>query len=371
MQTHTRSVADVWEHWKMAARLGMYPFDYTTYEDNERVLTSLTSFDREAWARAYCDAAQPFEERAREAEQAGDRSAAKDNYLHAYGLYRMARFPAPNSPAKKAAYRKSQETYLTAARFFDVPVERVEMPFAGRPGEGKTVVGYLRRPPSSVAAPVLLIWGGIDTFKEDVTGMVEPLLASNIATLAMDIPGVGDAPIPGSEDAERLWDAVFAWIGTRGDLDASRVGAWGLSTGGYWAAKIAHTHADKLAAVVNHGGCSHFAFTPEWIGRARDGSYPFELAETLACSFGRETEDEWRQFAPSLSLLDQGVLEKPCAPLLLINGVEDSIFPIADMHLLLEHGSPKTARFYPGDHMGITPETIPTIHRWLTKTLRG
>ena len=29
-----------------------------------------------------------------------------------------------------------------------------------------------------------------------------------------------------------------------------------------------------------------------------------------------------------------------------------AFFPIADMYLLLEHGDPKTARFFPGGHMG-------------------
>jgi hypothetical protein len=38
--------------------------------------------------------------------------------------------------------------------------------------------------------------------------------------------------------------------------------------------------------------------------------------------------------------------------LLCVNGVNDSVFPIADMHLLLEYGRPKSTRFYPGGHMG-------------------
>jgi hypothetical protein len=57
-------------------------------------------------------------------------------------------------------------------------------------------------------------------------------------------------------------------------------------------------------------------------------------------------------YAPKLSLLEQGILERPCAPLLGVNGVNDSVFPIADMYLLLEHGSPKSARFYRAGHMG-------------------
>ena len=39
--------------------------------------------------------------------------------------------------------------------------------------------------------------------------------------------------------------------------------------------------------------------------------------------------------------------------------------PIEDIYLLLEHGSPKSVRFFPGGHMGHTPKTMPTIVDWL------
>jgi hypothetical protein len=115
---------------------------------------------------------------------------------------------------------------------------------------------------------------------------------------------------------------------------------------------VAHTHRERLRAAVNQGGPAHFAFTPEWIVKAQRGEYPFELAETLACAFGCSSGAEWLEYAPRLSLLRQGILDQPCAPLLCVNGVNDSVFPIADMHLLLEHGNPKSARFYPAGHMG-------------------
>ena len=63
----------------------------------------------------------------------------------------------------------------------------------------------------------------------------------------------------------------------------------GGSTGGYWATKVAHTHAARLRAAVNQGGPAHFAFQKDWIVNAQRGEYPFELAETLACAFGRST----------------------------------------------------------------------------------
>jgi hypothetical protein len=120
---------------------------------------------------------------------------------------------------------------------------------------------------------------------------------------------------------------------------------------------------------VNQGGPAHFAFQKDWIVKAQRGEYPFELAETLACAFGRSTAEEWVEYAPRLSLLDQGILDKPCAPLLCVNGVDDSVFPIADMYLLFEHGSPKAARFYPGGHMG-GGHAQAVIIQWLKEKLR-
>jgi esterase FrsA len=88
----------------------------------------------------------------------------------------------------------------------------------------------------------------------------------------------------------------------------------------------------------------------------------------LACAFGRSSAEEWIDYAPKLSLLDQKVLDKPCAPLLCVNGINDSVFPIADMQLLLEHGNPKASRFYTGGHMG-GGNSSEVIIGWLQKVL--
>lgn len=367
IERYVRPLAEVREIMLERARENRNPFDFTNYGEVQRIFDQLTSLEREEWAAAFSAAARPYEERAQAAEAAGDLDTAKALYLRAYGYDRVARYPAPNSPAKREAYRRSQENYLKAARYFDPPLERVEMPFRGRPGEGEAVVGYLRRPGQGEPAPVVVMMGGIDSFKEE--RRVEPYLERGLATLAIDMPGVADAPIAGSEDAERMFDAVFDWIATRPDLDAGRIGVYGGSTGGYWAAKLAHTHRARVRAAVNHGGCAHYAFTAEWIEKAQRGEYPFELAETLACAFGRSTCEEWVEYAPRLSLLAQGVLDRPCAPLLCVNGVHDSVFPIADHYLLLEHGDPKSARIFQAGHMAHTPGTIPTIVNWLATRL--
>jgi esterase FrsA len=350
------------------AREGRNPFDHTEPEAAVRVLEQLDSTEYESWARAWMAAAEPYEGRARQAEDRGDASAAREAYMLAYAFNRVARYPCMNSPSKRDAYRKSQDVFLKAGRYMDPPVERVEMPFKGRPGEGSASIGLLRVPKADRKLPVVVAWGGIDSFKEE--RRIEPFLARGFAGLTIDMPGVADAPLAGSEDAERMWDAVLDWIGAHPSLAEDRVVLWGGSTGGYWAAKVAHTHRERVAAVLEQGGAIHYAFQEAWIEKAQDGEYAFELAETLACAFGGSGFDYWVERAPKLSLLDQGILDQPCAPMLCINGLQDSTFPIADQYLLLEHGGPKSARFYDAGHMGHTPRTMSDMLAWTDETLK-
>jgi esterase FrsA len=149
------------------AKANRNPFLYTRYEEVAPVIHALRSVNREEWARAFSTLAHPHEQRAAQAEAAGDVTQARAEYLIAYDCYHVARYPAPNSPGKLGAYRKSQENFHKAARYFDPPLERVEMAFRGRAGEGAVSIGLLRKPKNIVKPPLVVIWGGIDAFKEE------------------------------------------------------------------------------------------------------------------------------------------------------------------------------------------------------------
>ena len=75
-------------------------------------------------------------------------------------------------------------------------------------------------------APVVVLWTGADTFKEDRHLEIAAFLDSGFAVLTIDIPGTGEAPILASLDAERMFDAVFdrarALTITRGRGPAAR-----------------------------------------------------------------------------------------------------------------------------------------------------
>src|SRR6185436_2541281 len=167
----------------------------------------------------------------------------------------------------------------------------------------------------------------------------------------------GESPVRGVADSERQFLPVFDWAAAQPDLAARRVACLGRSFGGYWATKLAHVFPERIAGAVSWGGGAHHMFQPNWVEASRyPGSYLMELVETRSRMLGAANDAEYVEFFKRLSLLDQGVLDRPCAPLLLVNGKNDRQCPIEDIHLLMEYGSPKSIRLFPGGHMGHTPQ---------------
>src|SRR2546421_1842854 len=166
-------------------------------------------------------------------EARDDAAAADAAYFQAYAFYFLGRFPCPNTPRKRENAVKARQLYLRAARALDPPLERVAIPFAGRPGEGSEVVVYVRKPRGVARPPVVVQWGGVDSFKEERQPIAERFLAAGFATVSIDMPGTGESPLKGSVDAERQYTPVFAWLRAQPDLDGARIVALGGSFGGY------------------------------------------------------------------------------------------------------------------------------------------
>jgi pimeloyl-ACP methyl ester carboxylesterase len=359
----TLEQAKTWMRDRLAAR--RHPMNLVEPEIAGPVIEALTALDGQTWGEAWGEAGTRLRNEAR-AAAATDRSRAASLMLQAHGLYFLGRFPCPNHPRKLENAVLERETYLEAAEYFDIPTQRIVVPFAGRADEGREVVFLYRRPPGVERAPVVVMWGGVDAWKEQLTGTSDGLLKLGVATIAMDGPGTGESPVTGSADGERQFLPVFDWAAAQPDLDGARVGLLGRSFGGYWAAKLAHTQRERIFGAVNWGGGAHHMFQRDWVEASRfPDSYLMELVETRSRMLGAANDEEYIAAFEQLSLLDQGLLDRPCAPLLLVNGKEDRQCPIEDVHLLIEHGSPKSVRLFPGGHMGHTPRTVPTIIEWL------
>ncbi len=359
----TRSFEDIKEG--IRSRIGQRtPFALADKQETEEVLARLKGVEPEPWAEAWSSVGARWEKIASVAEESGSSQRAKEAYFKATAYYGIARHPFPSSPGKREAYRKTRESYLAAARYLDPPLERVSIPF-----EGKEIIGYLRLP-SKGPAPLIMHWGGIDNWKEERHSFAESFLHEGWGCFVMDSPGSGECPVLASPDSHRVYSAALDYLSTRSEVKAHRIAVVGGSFGGYWATKMAFVEHSRLRAVVNWGGPIHYFFQPEWQEKSRNAtSYLFDLIEARANLFGLRTFEELVEVMPALSLKTQGWLDKPCAPLLLVNGREDKQVPIEDLFLLLETGNPKTIRLFPGGHMGESPDIFPTILRWLHRQL--
>ncbi len=326
-----------------------YPLTGLKPADVREALSRINTLDRDEWAAAWGSVAERYAIAAKAAEGAGKSAEAKEDYLMAWRLYSFARWPTENSPGKHRAYALALAAFQNFARHLDPPVETIRIPF-----EGKEIVGLLRLPKGVRRAPLLFSISALDSRKEEHVERGEIFLNRGIATLALDMPGTGQAPLRGEPHAERIFSRVLDYVATRPEIDARRVVIQGGSWSGYYAAKLGILEKDRLKAVVVQGGPIHQYFQRDWQLKALGTrEYLFDLFAARASVYGAGTLDEFLAYGPKMSLKEQGLIGKPSAPMLLVNGDRDSQVPIADLDLLLHAGSPKEAWVNPGGgHMG-------------------
>ena len=145
-----------------------------------------------------------------------------------------------------------------------------------------------------------------------------------------DGPGQGEAeydwPIRGNY--ETAVTAVCDYIETRADLDAARIGLWGVSLGGYYAPRAAAFEPRIRACVALSG--------PYDMGAHWD-SLPELTREALRVRSHARTDEAGRANALTLSLA--GVTERIACPLYIVAGKLDRVIPWQDAERLAREAS--------------------------------
>lgn len=218
-------------------------------------------------------------------------------------------------------------------------------------------------------APLVLILTGLDGYRTELAVWQPGFAAKGVATAVVEIPGTGDSPAAARDPTapDRQWSSVLDWVAAQPQIDGTRVIVWGFSTGGYYALRMAHTHAGRLLGAVSLGGGADRMFEERWLGQVDRLEYPFDLRGALAEKFGYgdDVDGFAREARGRFSLVADGTLEKRCCKVLLVNGEGDEIFPIEDLWVALEYGMPKAARVIKGTkHMG-EPESFVVVLRWI------
>jgi esterase FrsA len=168
----------------------------------------------------------------------------------------VARTRTAPSRAHQIAYREQLRTYLAAAPGFPLAFERRVLDVKYHGGTTPVPVHIYRRPGSPAGTPVVLMLGGVDTWKMDIHQSI--LTASermDVTVVAVDGPGVGESRVASEPDGDLILAGVAAQVRSLGN---GRVGAAAWSFGATWAVKLALT--GEVDASVAIGGPVEMAF---------------------------------------------------------------------------------------------------------------
>ena len=358
------------------AEVGQYPLIGLDPADIREAVASIHTKDKDEWAAAFMGVADRYMNEAKSLEKT-DPTKANADYIRAWRLYSFGRWPIPASPGKQRSYEKAIEAFRAHAKFWDPPLEIIRIPF-----EGKEIIGYLRLPKNAPGpVPLVLAVNGLDSRKEDLAESFSAILPFGVGYLAVDGPGTGQNPIKVSENAERVLSRVLDYVATRPEIDKNRVAMHGVSWGAYWATKMAIVERARLKGASAQSPPTDKFFQKDFLMNSLIGNreYLFDQVPALMAIFDNvHTVDEMAEVLPKMSLVQQGLLGKPMAPMLILAGVLDTQVPISDIYLLLDKGDvPKTAWINPagghlGRQVGVWPD--PRIFKqviipWLVRTL--
>jgi 2,6-dihydroxypseudooxynicotine hydrolase len=300
------TVAHVIATW--APRMIAQGIDY-----NDFVSTTARIRRWEDWPREWLATARGHERRAEQAAAEGRAQSAAEAYFLAAMAYHFA---VNNSPDQPEAYalgaRKRVECYAKAAPYFDPPATRHEVPFAGL-----RMAAYLRLPRGVERPSVVVFISGLESTKEEARTMEDVLLCRGLATFTFDGPGQGETWEQGGMivEFERATSAVIDYLERLDSVDATRVGAYGPSLGGYLAPRSAACDV-RIKACAAAGGMYDRSRV---LSRLDD---PFEYAR-LSHIYKVYDRDQLREINGASTL--EGLAERITCPLLIVHGTEDFV----------------------------------------------
>jgi len=294
-------------HW--APRFLAQGVDY-----NDFVRTTATLRYWEEWLPAWSQTAAVHAALAREAEARGRRITAGEAFVRAALCYHFAKFVwFVDLNQHRTAANLAVTSLYAAHRLLDPSAQRIETSLAGA-----RMVANLRRPARGGRAPLVLLLPGLDSTKEEFFSWEQVFLNRGIATLSLDGPGQGETGYTTGirPDYEVAVTAILDALDGRDDVETGRVGAVGVSLGGYYAIRAAAFEPRVVAAVAIGGP---YNFGECWPGLP-------ELTRTaFAHHSGARSLEEARDRAYALDLAP--VLPRLRRPLLVIFGRQDRIIP--------------------------------------------
>jgi len=327
--------------------------------DFARITSKLTRWDD--WCDAWSQCAASYERLAQAALDEGRLVSAGELFARAATYYHFAKFLFVHDlDQAKRAHGLAVDALTRAAPHLVPAGRRVEIPF-----EGSTLVGLFRAPATAGPHPTVLLIAGLDSTKEEFREVEASFLSRGVATFALDGPGQGEAEWTLAIRPE--WDevgrVVLDHVCGLDDVDASRVGVWGVSLGGYYAARVAAADPRVRATVVL---CGPYDFSGAWSNLNPLTRHAFEVR-----SFSSSPEEAQRR-SHDFSL--EGFAHQITAPMLVVAGKRDRLFSWHDAQRLAEEARGDTTLLVldDGNHgcANVIHHHRPFSADWMARRLR-
>ena len=348
-----KRVAAATAHW--AAR---FVANGTSYPDFQATMARIGRWDD--WCREWGRTGQHYEELAETAEAAGRLVTAGEAWRRAALCWHWGKFVFTDHPQEqRAAHERTVACFRRGAATLSPPAEPVRVPYAGT-----TLAGYLRVPPGRPQLPpVVIMIPGLDSVKEELQATAEHLLARGLAVIAIDGPGQGEAEyeLPIEPAYERVTTAVADYLKGRDDVDPDRLGVFGVSLGGYYAARSA-AYEPRVRAAVELAG--PYQWDLDW------DLLPAQTRTTFQHRSGAGSPAEARERAAALTLEDAAA--RITCPLLVAHGGQDRLVPPYHAERLAREAPGAELLMYPDGSHGVTNhafESRAAMADWLAARL--
>jgi len=287
--------------------------------DYARITSSLESWGD--WCEGWSRGAEVHLELAEAALNDDRHLTAGEFFARAATYFHFGKFLFVHDRDQARAAHERGVTSLTRALPLLAPAGRREE-FAF---DGSTLVGILRTPHGPGPHPTVILIAGLDSTKEEFREIERSFLDRGMATFAVDGPGQGEVEwtLPIRPDWEVVGEAILGHLSTLSEVDPSRIGVWGVSLGGYYAARLASSDLPIRATIALSG--------PYCFGDAWDNLNPLTRRAFEVRSYSKDADEAQRR---SRDLTMEGRASRIRTPLLVIMGQRDRLFPWTDAQRL-------------------------------------
>jgi dienelactone hydrolase len=266
----------------------------------------------------------------------GHRISAGEKFGRAALYYAVAeRMLAHGFDERMATYRRALELFALARLHGRENCERVEIPY----GDAHLAGLLVRAEGVNGPAPIVVVMNGLDSTKELLQKSVKGVMFARrgVSALFIDQPGTGEAlrlhGMPAVANTEAWASRVVDWLEKRPDVNPARIGAFGVSLGGYYCPRAVAFEPRFVCGAV--WGANHDWREVQQARLRREGENPVpHYWKHVQWVFGAHDMDDF--FAKAADMHLNGVLDRIRVPFLVTHGEGDRQIPLKYAHQTFE-----------------------------------